>query len=60
MKKTYRIYATELAHYSFEIEANSEDEAMQLAFEHDFTTLEPNDYSGFQVDSAELVNYERA
>lgn len=49
------INASETAFYAYEIEAETEEEAITKAYEADFTKIEPCDYAGFQVDYAEEI-----
>lgn len=55
--KTYRVYATCLVPHeaTLEIEANSKEEAMEIAAGEDFDWQSQDDYAYFEVQSAELV-----
>lgn len=49
----FKIYSSEITHYVAEVEANSEDEALNSA--PAMTHLNAVNFSGYQVDKIEVI-----
>lgn len=51
--KTYTIYASQVIYFKKEVQANSEEEALELSFKHTADDWEEYDYGEWLTDKVE-------
>ena len=55
-KKQFRVFASQLVFYYKDIEANSEEEAEEIAFEDDGSGWEEFEYGAWQIEEGTREN----